>query len=193
MNIQEIKDNLTTNFLGQNIIYFDEIGSTQEEAKRLAENDIANGSMVLTDMQTAGIGTHGRTWYTSTNKNISMTLVLYPNCNINKLKEITIEIAEGIVDVIWNLYKINLGMKSPNDLILNDKKIGGILTETKVDRGIVRNLFIGIGLNVNEEDFPEDIAGIAASLKKEFKKDFKREIIIAGICNKLENVILKTR
>ncbi|MCL2341557.1 MAG: biotin--[acetyl-CoA-carboxylase] ligase [Firmicutes bacterium] len=189
MNIQEIRNNLTTKYIGQNIIYFDKIDSTQKEAKKLAENDLPNGSIIIADMQTAGIGTHGRTWHTSANKNIIMTVVIYPNCNVYELEGITTKIADAAVSAIWNLYNIKLEIEEPNDIVLNNKKAGGILTETKVDGGIAKNLFIGIGFNVNEEDFPEDIIDTATSLKKELGKEFDREIIIAGILNELEKII----
>jgi len=189
LNIQEIRNNLTTKYIGQNIIYFDKIDSTQKEAKKLAENDLPNGSIIIADMQTAGIGTHGRTWHTSANKNIIMTVVIYPNCNVYELEGITTKIADAAVSAIWNLYNIKLEIEEPNDIVLNNKKAGGILTETKVDGGIAKNLFIGIGFNVNEEDFPEDIIDTATSLKKELGKEFDREIIIAGILNELEKII----
>jgi len=187
LNIQEIKDNLKTTYIGRNIIYFNEIGSTEEEAKRLAANHVQNGSAVIADMQTGGVGTHGRMWHTSANENILMTLVLYPDCNVNKLEGITVNIANCIADVIWNLYNIKLEIKHPNDLVLSNRKIGGILAETKIVEGNAENLFIGIGLNINQENFPEEIADIATSLKKEFGREFSREKIISEICNELES------
>lgn len=186
MNISEIKSNLTTNYIGQNIIYFETIDSTQKQAKKLAENNLPNGTLVLANMQTSGVGTHGRVWYTEADSNITMTLVLYPNCNIDKLKTITIDIANYMVEVIKDLYGIQLSIKEPNDIILNGKKIGGILTETKVNKEFVNILFIGIGFNVSQEKFSEEIKETATSLKKEFKEDFEREKIISGFLNKFE-------
>ncbi|MCL2860227.1 MAG: biotin--[acetyl-CoA-carboxylase] ligase [Oscillospiraceae bacterium] len=187
--IEKIKINLSTKYMGRNIIYFETIDSTQKKAKELAKNKVQNGTLVLANMQTHGVGTHGRVWHTEPNSNILMTLVLYPNCNIDKLNTITIDIANCLVKVIKNLYKIQLSIKEPNDLILNGRKIGGILTETKLNKEFVDVLFIGIGFNVNQEKFPEEINEIATSLKKEFKKDFEREKIVAEFLNRLENVV----
>ena len=189
MKIEKIKENLTTEYMGQNIIYFKTIDSTQSKAKELVQANIPSGTLVLANMQTSGIGTHGRAWYTEDNSNITMTLVLYPNCNIDKLKTITMDIASCLVEVIKGLYEIELSVKEPNDIILNNKKAGGILAETKLNKEFVEVLFIGIGFNVNQEEFPEEISKTATSLKKEFGKTFDREEIVAEFLNRFEKNI----
>lgn len=189
MDIKKIEENINTKYLGKTIIYHKNIDSTQKEAKKLAIQNIQNGSIIIADQQTAGVGTHGRTWLTEIGKNIIMTLIIYPKCNINKLDRITIDISECLVNVIGKLYNIKLDIKKPNDLILNNRKIGGILTETRVENEIVKNLFIGIGFNVNQEKFTKEIKNIATSLKKEFSKEFQREEIIIEFINSFENIL----
>lgn len=189
MDIEEVRKGLKTKYLARNIIYFEQIKSTQNKAKELVEDGIVGGSLVIANEQTSGVGTHGRIWYSEPNKNILMTLMLFPKCNIDKFNTLTIDIAKCIVKVIKELYGIEIYIKEPNDLMLNEKKTGGILTETKVKQGIVEELYIGMGLNVNQEEFPEEIKDIATSLKREIGRDFKREEIIAEICNRLENII----
>jgi len=188
--IEKIKNNLSTKYMARNIVYFETIDSTQKKAKELAKCKVQNGTLVLANMQTHGIGTHGKVWYTEADSNILMTLVLYPNCNIDNLKTITIDIANCLAKIIKDLYEIQLSIKEPNDLILNDKKIGGILTETKLNKEFVEALFIGIGFNVNQEKFPEEISESATSLKKEFKKDFEREKIVARFLNEFEELVV---
>ena len=178
LNIEEIKAQIENE-----IYYFEELDSTQDYSKN--KKDIEDGAIVITDNQTDGKGTHGRIWNTDKNKNITMTIVLKPMCNINKLEGITIHIAELIKNAIYNLYGYELQIKEPNDLILNNRKICGILTECTSNSNIVKSVYIGIGFNVNQDIFVKEIEGIATSLKKEYGRDFNREDIIIEIIKAL--------
>ena len=117
-----------------------------------------------------------------------MTLILKPEININKLEGFTVAIAENIQQAIKELYGIELEIKLPNDLLLNKKKICGILTEVITIKEHVKEIFIGIGFNVNEKEFSSDISDIATSLYKETKQVYCREDII---CKVLENIELE--
>lgn len=189
MDLNKIKQ-AKTKFLGKNILYFKELTSTQEIAKQMAQEKLPNGSIVLTDFQTQGRGTKDRKWIASKEQNIMMTLVLYPNTNISQLEGITIKIAQGIQTAIEELYGYELIMKEPNDLLLNGKKIAGILTQSVSQKEQVTNLYIGIGFNVNEINFPEELQTIATSLRKEYHKEFEREEIIAKILEDIERILV---
>ena len=145
---------------------------------------------LVADNQESGIGTHGRTWYTGDANNIAMSMLIKPNCDIDKLNNITIEIAKSIQWAIKEKYNINLEIKYPNDLLLNNKKICGILTEIRSISKEVIHLIISVGFNVNEVNFDSETEKIATSLKKEFKKNFNREEIILKIVEKIKNEIL---
>ena len=189
MDIKKIKK-ANTKGLGKEIIYYDVIDSTQKEAKRrIKQNNIANGTIILANHQTKGIGTKDRQWYTTSHANITMTLVFFPNCDINKLEGLTIKIAQVIKKTIQNRYGISLQIKAPNDLLLNGRKISGILTETSIYQGKVKYLLIGIGFNVNQSKFEKEIEGIATSLKKEYGKEYNREDIIVALIEELESII----
>lgn len=158
---------LKTKYLGKEILEFEEIDSTQKELWRRIENGNASqGCLIIAKKQMAGIGTHGRTWYSSS-KNIAFSFLIFPNCNINKLENLTYKIAEILKDVFKDLYNINLDIKLPNDLMINGKKIGGILTETKLQGENVKALVIGVGINTNETSFPCELEGKATSIKRE--------------------------
>lgn len=138
-------ENLNTKFLGKKMIYQEKIDSTQLEVwRKLEKNEISNGTIMLADIQTNGKGTHGRKWYTDEKNNIAFSFLLEPNCEIEKLEGITLEIAETILEVFRNLYHITLAIKFPNDIVYQDKKIGGILTETKLNGKIVKYMVVGI-------------------------------------------------
>lgn len=190
---QKIIENLKTKIIGKNIIIFDKIDSTQTEAKKLAKKGIENGTIIIADEQINGIGTHGRTWYTKKGKNIAFTIIIFPECNINELKNFTFDIANCIVESIYNISNEKLNIKIPNDIMINNKKVGGILTQVITEGEKIKYILIGIGINVNETDFSGEIKDIATSLKIEFKKDFQREEILAEICNLFEKYCIEKR
>ena len=113
-------------------------------------------------------GTHGRIWHTDEENNIAFSFYIKTNCKAKEIEGSTIEIAKTILEVFEEIYKIKLQIKDPNDIVFNGKKIGGILTETKLQGEYVKCIVIGIGINTNQEKFAEEIQTIASSIKKEF-------------------------
>ena len=187
MNIKYLQESLDNNDLINNIIYFKTIDSTNDYAKK---ENLETKTLIFTDEQTKGRGTKQRKWFSESEKNIMMTIYLKPNKNIIEYKNLTIKIAECIKNAINKKYKICLDIKEPNDLLLNNKKICGILTETIVQSEIVKELIIGIGFNVNQEQFNDEIVDIATSLKKETEKEYLREEIVISLCDELEKLLL---
>jgi len=180
-------ENLLTKFIGRNIFYYETIDSTQKEAwRKIENNNIENGSLIITNIQTSGIGTHGRVWHTEKNNNIAFSTVLFPNCDISKLDNLTYDIAEILVEIFKKMYQIDIDIKLPNDLIINNKKVGGILTETKLQGNRVKDLVIGIGINTNQNEISEEIKDISTSIKNEFNIDIDNYLIISEFCNMLE-------
>lgn len=170
--------------------HYKKIDSTQNEIWRLIENkNIKNYTIVSSDIQTNGRGTHGRIWHTDEKNNIAFSIYIETNCNIEKLNGITVEIANNIVDIFDKDYGITLDIKEPNDLIINNKKVGGILTESKVVSETVKFLVIGIGINTNKMNFNEDIKDIATSIKKEFNIEIDTKEFIEKFCNKFYETI----
>lgn len=179
--------NLTTNFLGRNVSFYQEIDSTQSEIWRRIENHtITNGSVVIADIQTKGKGTHGRIWNTDEPNNITFSIYIQTNCTLGKLEGLTIEIAQVLINILKQEYDIALEIKEPNDIMYHQKKIGGILTESKVNLETVKFLVIGIGINTNKMHFTSDIEKIATSIKKEFGIEVDRNKVIAEFCNQFE-------
>ena len=115
-----------------------------EAWRQVEKKQIQNGTIILAEIQTEGKGTHGRKWYTDEKNNIAFSFFLQMNCEIRKLEGITIEIAETLVEILERLYHISLSIKFPNDLVFQGKKIGGILTETKVKGERVESIVVGI-------------------------------------------------
>lgn len=191
MNIKYIEKNTDAK-----VEYYNEISSTNDCAKEIAEenvranNDLKEIQVVLAENQTKGKGTNGRIWLSDYGENILMTMIFYPKNSIKELYGITYSIAEMIKYAIKDLYDVSLDIKLPNDLLLNGKKICGILTESSIQNDKINYLLIGIGFNVNQINFCDKISDIATSLKKENKeKEFSREEIIVKIINNIKSLI----
>ncbi len=169
-----------------NYIEYEELDSTQLEAKRYIKNNSArDGAVIIAKNQTNGIGTHGRKWLAKKDESITFTLVLEPNCKLKELENFTIEVAQSIINTFQELYGIKLKIKKPNDIVFNDKKIGGILTETLVFQGYVKYIFVGIGINSNQIDFPNELKEIATSIKNEFGIEVDNRRVIESIVEKI--------
>lgn len=184
--------NLTTNFLGRNSFFYKRIDSTQDEIWRMIEKgNINNGTLVMADIQKCGRGTHGRVWHTDEEKNIAFSFFIEPNCNIKEIDGLTTDTAKIILSILKDEYKIELEIKKPNDIVYRDKKICGILTETKLVSEQVKYLVVGIGINTLKMQFTDDIKDIATSIKKEFELEIDAQEFIAKFCNKFEKYILE--
>lgn len=180
-------ENLKTKVIGQKNFYYEQIDSTQKEIWRRVEKEkIDNGTLIVADIQTAGFGTHGRKWYTEKTNNIAFSLILFPNCHIDKLNNLTFEIAEIWTNIFKDLYEIELDIKLPNDLMIKGKKVGGILTETKLQGNDVRVLVIGIGINTNQKELSYEIKDISTSIRNEFNIEINNYKVIGEFCNRLE-------
>ena len=169
----QLKD-LKTNFLEKNSIYYKEIDSTQSEIWRLIEDKAVPS---------------GRIWHTDETNNIAFSFFIEMNCNIRELEGITLKIAEIIVDIFKVKYGIELDIKEPNDIMYKGKKLGGILTETKVIGENVKYLVVGIGINTAKEKFSDDIKDLATSIKKEFNVGVNVEDFITEFCNRFEKYL----
>lgn len=184
--------NLNCNFLGKTFDFYEEIDSTQDEIWRLVEsNNIKNGQLVAVNIQTKGKGTHGRAWYTDESNNIAFSFYVEMNKKIDSTEGLTYEIAETIVEIFKEKYELELQIKKPNDIICNGKKIGGILTQSKVSQEMVKFLVIGIGINTNKMYFTDDIKELATSIKKEFGIEIDSLEFISEFCNRFEKIIQK--
>jgi len=186
LNKSELLSILKTSVLGKNIIHFDDIDSTNIKAKELAQKNIENGSIIIAEKQTLGNGRFNRKWV-SPSGGLWFSLILRPTIPPTEAPKITQIAAASIYKTLSEL-NIMSTIKWPNDILLNDKKLCGILAEMKCDMDSVHYLVLGIGMNINidESDFDENIKSIATSLKIEFNKEFERREILAKFLNHFE-------
>ena len=184
--------NSNCSFLGKTFNFYEKIDSTQDEIWRLIDDKkIVNGQLVASNIQTKGKGTHGRIWHTDESNNIAFSFYVEMGKDLDSLDGLTYEIAQVIVELFKDKYDIVLDIKLPNDIMCNNKKLGGILTEAKVIGHEVKYLVIGIGINTNKMNFSNDIKDIATSIKKEFNVEIDSAEFISEFCNRFEKIIQK--
>ena len=177
--------------------WYEETKSTNLTAKEAgeqeSEEDLSRGMLFVADKQTAGVGRRGRSWESSGGENIYMSLLFKPEIEPAKAPMLTLlmaaAVAEGIARVCENAAcktttcgdETPLQIKWPNDIILNKKKVCGILTEMAMAGTGIKYVVIGVGINVNQKSFSEELADKATSLSIEFSREFDRKIIISSI------------
>jgi BirA family biotin operon repressor/biotin-[acetyl-CoA-carboxylase] ligase len=186
----EIESQMDTNWVGKKLVFHKETGSTNLDAKKLADEGAASGALVVADMQTAGRGRRGRDWVSPAGKDIYMTLMLRPECRPDKASALTLVMAlavlEGIQDVIKMPNGASLGIKWPNDIVINNKKTCGILTEMSAELDGIHYVVIGVGINVNQTEFAEDIRNTATSMYIESGEKINRSKLVARVMHYFE-------
>ncbi|MDD4334314.1 MAG: biotin--[acetyl-CoA-carboxylase] ligase [Desulfotomaculaceae bacterium] len=177
---EEILDGLSTRFLGRKIYYFDTLSTTNDKAKELARLGAPEGTLVVTEEQAGGKGRLGRRWFTPKYKGILFSLILCPPVMPPEANQATMLAAVAVASAIKKETGIKAGIKWPNDLLVESKKICGILTELSAEMERINYLVAGIGINVNQDviDFPEELRESAASLKNELKRKIDRVKLI---------------
>ena len=177
---------IDTKWAGKHICYFKELDSTNARAKQEADNGAAEGTLVVTDMQTAGRGRRGRSWNSPAGVNLYFTLILKPVYQPDKAAMVTLVMALAVAEGISLTCGMEAEIKWPNDVVVNGKKVCGILTEMNVEHGQIQYVAVGVGVNVGLQEFPPEIADKAASLEAECGKPVSRAALAANILKAFE-------
>ena len=191
----EILSSIRGSWAGREILYLDEVDSTNTAAKKAAENGAVHGTLVVSERQTGGKGRRGRAWDSPRGTGIFMTLILRPNMAPVHASMLTLVAALAVADGIRECTGAESLIKWPNDIVMSGKKICGILTEMSADPDCINYVAVGIGINVNMEEFPEEIRGVAASIFTETGKKTKRSLLISAVMAAFERyceVFMKT-
>lgn len=182
----ELTSRIKTKWMGKNVIYFDDIDSTNAYAKRAAEEGVEDGTLVIADSQTLGRGRRGRCWESPQSTGIWMTIVLKPHIEPANASMLTLVMGLSTAKALNKVTGLDLQIKWPNDIIFNGKKICGILTEMSAQIDYINYVVIGTGINVNTESFPKDIADKAASLKIAVGHTLNRAELVTAILEEFE-------
>ena len=180
MTEAEIKSLMHTEWVAKEVLYFDTIDSTNTKAQELAEKGYPSGTLVVADKQESGKGRRGRSWVSPSGTGIFMTLMIKPDINPNNASMLTLVAALAVAKAITSVTDEEAMIKWPNDIVVNGKKVCGILTEMNAQFDYINHIVVGIGINVHNESFPEEISQMASSLMIEAGgKRFHRAQIIA--------------
>ena len=175
-----------TRWAGQKLFVYEETDSTNLQAKRLSEKGMPHGTLTVADRQSAGRGRCGRGWDSPQGCNIYMSLLLRPDFAPDKASMLTLVMAYSVQKAIQSCTGLESQIKWPNDIVLNGKKIVGILTEMDAEMNRISNVIIGVGINVNVEAFPEEIADRATSLQIEAGAEIQRNLLVAEVMKQFE-------
>lgn len=182
----EISLGLNTREIGHKLVVAGELDSTNNEVRRMAEQGAENGLLMVSDSQTAGKGRRGRKWTSPRGSNIYMSLLLRPRFLPDRASMLTLVAAMAVREAILSVTGVSTRIKWPNDLVHEGKKVCGILTEMSAEADYINYVVIGIGINVNIREFPEEIRKTATSLLLETGKNVDRNKIISAFCNSFE-------
>ena len=181
-----IAANLHTSYLGRELLYFPEIDSTNDELKRRAAEGAPEGLMAAADIQYKGKGRRGRVWTTPQGVNIAMSYLLRPDIPPDSASMITLLLAMAAARGIREVSSLDVKIKWPNDIVMNGKKLVGILTEMITEGEHVSVIIPGIGINVNTTSFPEDIKDKATSICIESGRICSRAKTAAAVTDAFE-------
>jgi len=182
-----------TKWCGKERYHFAVINSTNKKAKELAETGCVHGTLVTAESQQAGIGRRGRSWSSEEGTGIYMSLVLRPEIKTECASSITLVAAISVARAIINLFKessqeaVFPQIKWPNDIVLNKKKVCGILTELSLNGTKIDYIVIGIGINVSNHSFPEEIEATASSILLETKVELDKEELVEEVWKQFEH------
>ncbi len=181
-----ITNQLRTKWLGKEIIYNKEVESTQKIAHEFAKNGVPNGTIVIANAQTAGKGRLGRSWTSEKGKGLWFSMIIRPDFSYQKAPLITLFTSLVIFESIRKLYDLDIKIKWPNDIYVNEKKCGGILTEIHGEHDKIHYIIIGIGINTHLTSFPDDIKHKAVSIEEALKTTPKRLDLLTEIISYFE-------
>jgi len=204
LNAFEIQNGLNTSVVGRSVVFLNSIDSTNSYAKRLALEGAENGTVVVAAEQTMGRGRLGRSWESPAGKGIYMSVLLKPDVEPYETPVLTLAAAVAVSDAIKEATGLDTGIKWPNDLVIDGKKVCGILFEMMSEADRVSNVILGIGINYSQEpeDFPAELKDRAISLKTASEKgavppcttpgsmpEFSRLSVIRAVLKQLDIVV----
>ena len=203
MTKEELESLMSTRWAGKNIVYYDVTDSTNLRARQLGDEGAPHGTLAVADRQTAGRGRRGRSWESPAGSSIYMSVLLRPEIPPDKAAMLTLVMACSVAEGIRGCLEQEMSgeiprvqIKWPNDIIINGKKLVGILTEMSSQIDYINHVTVGVGINVNMTEFPQEIRQTATSLRLECGYAVRRAPLIAAVMERLEanyDIFLETQ
>lgn len=190
LSYEEVEAYLKTKWIGRNIKYFKEVTSTNDLAHEYAKKGIKNGSLIIAEYQSEGRGKQKIKWHSERQKGIWMSLIIYPNGCIEDAKKIH-NIACEALQLCFKELGIKTNYKFPNAIMINGKKVSGVLTEVHGEIDNLDWIVVGIGINCFQQNFNKNIKNKSTSLYNENYYDISRKKIIAVFAEQFEKLYTK--
>lgn len=186
----EVQADLKTKMIGCKFYYYESLSSTMDEAFKLGMEGAPEGTVVCTEMQTKGRGRLGRSWFSPKYKGIYCSIILRPKLSPSDLAKLTLLSAVAVAEAVEKAANVQAVIKWPNDLLIKNKKLAGILTELRAEVDQMKFVIIGIGLNVNNT--AAQLVDGATSLKHEAGQTFSRIEILQEMLRAFERWYLRS-
>lgn len=186
-DVDQFKNLLQTSWLGSEFIYLEKTDSTNSYAKSVPSSHLTHGTVVLTDHQVKGRGQYERKWEAEPYKNLTFTTALRPKKS-GRLNLLSLAAAYSIAKTVQKFIPEEVSLKWPNDILIKEKKLGGLLTECTFNGQKLDRVLIGLGLNIGQENFSSTIRNAAISFNKVANTEISREQLLNEILLGLENI-----
>lgn len=192
---QSIRAGLRASSVGHELVFLPEVGSTNEVARRLGQEGAAEGTVVVADYQSGGRGRLGRRWEAPPGTSLLLSLLFRPPLAPAQMQRLTMACGLAVADAIGSQTGLEVGLKWPNDVVLGDQKVGGILTELEVQGSAVAFAVVGIGLNVNldPDALGKDLLVQATSLSQALGRPVPRLPLLLALLEAAEARYLALR
>ena len=189
LSVEEIKNSLPpeTGIIGKKIFFFDSLVSTNTLAMELASNGCEEGTVIISDEQTGGKGRLGRSWISPPRNNLYLSIVLRPHIPPRDAAILTLMSAVACTHAVKSVSGVPVSIKWPNDMMVANRKLGGILTEIKTDMDGIKHAIIGIGININTDisEMHENIKTIATSIMIETRSRHSRQPFVVEMLKEM--------
>jgi BirA family biotin operon repressor/biotin-[acetyl-CoA-carboxylase] ligase len=188
LSADRVCSGLGTGIIGRACIYHAEIDSTNEEARRLADQGACEGTLVICDFQTAGRGRLGRRWEAPRGSSLLFSLIFRPDLAASEAAQLTMVCGLAVLDAMRETSGLDVGLKWPNDIVRGDAKLGGVLTELEVSAQDIVYAVVGIGLNVNLDpsELPGNLMLPATSISHELGRRVERLLLLQALLQSIE-------
>lgn len=189
ISASEISETLETKYIGKNLYVFSEVASTNTVARFLSMNDIEDGSVIISEKQTAARGRSGKAWESPLG-GVWLSIVLNPHVDHSKLPLITLATGVAVAKTLERIGVENPEIKWPNDIMINGKKVCGILTEAIAKFNTIENVIIGVGIdaNLDLDEFPEELKAGTTTLEKELGRKGSENLLIKLFLEEFEKI-----
>lgn len=191
LNAAALSAVLGTEVIGKSLVVLDSVGSTNDYLKRMGAEGCPNGTVVTTREQSSGKGRLGRTWQSKRDENLAFSVLLRPRITPREVGAITPLAGLAVCKALRGFTRLDCRIKWPNDVIVGKKKLCGILTEMSAEFDAVEYIVTGIGINVDQVLFPEEIAYKATSVLLETGRHYNKNQLLACVLRQLEREFMR--